>query len=139
MQKYEYDETKPNALSIMDGNISQYKNHLDEDFIFKMSDDEAVTFTWKGDGKGHSIQIKKGKSTSTVIFSYVGENSTKIPGGVSIKTPTGRFRPQGLDLHKAFKAKNVTSLNGLTIRQMHEIAKEALEEYNELLRMMHES
>ena len=139
MQVYKYDERNPNALSIMDGAIGQYTNHLDDEFIFKTSNTETITFSWEGYTKGFHIKIKKGKVTSNVFFTHVGKNNVKIPGGIAIKTPTGYFRPQATTIANTLKAKKVSTIRSLSIRQLSELAKEAVSEYDELLRMMHES
>jgi len=136
MGKYEYDESKDQALSIMDSLVGHYQGKVDDEYIFKMKDKKIVSFTYRPYGI-FIIKVKTDKGEKTVEFGYGSSGRDRIDGGIAIITDIGRFRPQALKLNDETKRRKVSSFRSLSIRQLWEIAEMALDEYRELLKEMY--
>jgi len=137
MSVYEYDESKDKALSIMDGLCGGYssKDHEKSILVFKMKDNKKFTFR-RNEYTGFIVTVENGQSRHVVTFGYGGSGRNRIEGGISLKTETGRYRPQSVSIKKACERANVKYYHGLSIRQLCNAANEAVEEYQELLKMI---
>jgi len=79
----------------------------------------------------HSFKIIKDKTT--VVFGIFANNSARVPGGISIETDIGIFRPEDMNIWEEAKIRHCSTYKKLTIRQLANIAEKAIKQYKELL------
>jgi len=128
MTTYEYDENKDSLLSVFDSLVGTYRGR-DDTHIFKT---KAGTITFSCDLSTAYNNFSVKVDEIEVIFGWYHKNK-RVPDGIIVKTDIGIFRPQDMNFSKETTKRHCTSINNLTIRQLSDIAKEAITQYKELL------